>query len=252
MMIRTGLSSSPVIGALLTVAGQGQAVAQEAVDAWSLDVRAGAVSQYRDRGSDLSGGEPALQGEAVLSLGSGFYGGVWASTIVEYGSGVDGEGAPVELTLSAGWAGSAAGFDLDLGVWSNHYPGGEDVAFLEFPIQAGRTLEPVDLSLGLVWAPAQTGTGDEADAWLWTRIEHAPQAWPVRLYATLGYEEGGFAPDGKTDWGLGLEVPAGPATLGLAWVDSDVEDGALVASVFWNFGSQADRPAPRPAPSASR
>lgn len=210
------------------------ALAQEA-GPWSVEGRVGVVSDYRDRGYTLSNEEPVLQGEVTLSHASGLYGGVWGSGIEEYGVGPDGDGAEVEVTLYAGWAGSAGGFDLDLGVWSNVYPDGDDVNYVEFPLQAGRTFGNATFSTGVVWAPSQTGTGDEANTWVWTRAEYAPEAWPVSLHAMIGYEDGGFAPDGKTDWRVGVTAPLGAFTLGVDWVDSDTEDSALVASVFWGF-----------------
>lgn len=223
-----------MIGLAVLCAAAGPALAQEG-DPWAVEGRVGVVSDYRDRGYTLSDGEPALQAEVTLSHASGLYGGVWASTIAEYGVGPDGDGATAEVTLYAGWAGSAAGFDLDLGVWSTVYPDGEDVNYVEFPLQAGRTFGAVTFSAGMIWAPAQTGTGDEANTWLWTRADYAPEAWPVSLHAMFGHEDGAFAPDGKTDWRLGLEAPLGAFTLGLDWVDSDTEDNAVVASVFWGF-----------------
>ena len=229
------LSSILAAAALVTAAGGGRAAAQEGADAWSLDGRAGLVSAYVDRGYDLSGGKPAMQGEIALAHAGGWYGGLWASTIEEYGVGADGDGAEVEVTLYTGWAGTLAGLDVDLGLWRTVYPDGEDVDYTEVPVQVGRSFGDAVLSLGAVWAPAQTGTGDAANTWVWTRIDYAPEAWPASLHATLGHEDGGFAPGGKTDWRLGLEAPAGPVTLGLDWVDSDVEAGALVASVFWSF-----------------
>jgi uncharacterized protein (TIGR02001 family) len=210
------------------------ALAQEA-GPWTVEGRVGVVSDYRDRGYTFSAGEPVLQGEATLSHASGLYVGVWGSGIEEYGVGPDGDGAEVEVTLYAGWAGSAAGFDIDLGVWSNIYPGGEDVNYVEFPLQVGRTFGAMTFSTGVVWAPSQTGTGDEANTWVWTRADYAPAAWPVRLHVMIGHEDGAFAPSGKTDWRVGVEAPVGAFTLGLAWVDSDTEDSALVASVFRGF-----------------
>jgi hypothetical protein len=87
----------------------------------------------------------------------------------------------------------------------------------------------------VVWAPAQGGTGKEANTWAWTRADYAPEAWPVSLHAHVGYEDGGFAPDGKTDWRVGLAAPVGAFTIGLDWVDSDTEDSALVGSLFRTF-----------------
>lgn len=202
---------------------------------WTVEGRVGVVSDYRDRGYTLSGEEPALQGEVTVGHSSGLYGGVWASGIEEYGVGADGDGAEVETTLYAGWAGTLAGFDIDVGVWQNLYPDGDEVNYVEFPLQVGRALGDATFSGGVVWAPAQAGTGDEANTWLWTRAEYAPAAWPVSLHAMLGHEDGGFAPDGKTDWRVGVEAPAGAFTLGLDWIDSDTEDSALVGSVFWGF-----------------
>lgn len=210
------------------------ASAQEAA-AWSVDGRVGVVSDYRDRGYTLSAGDAVVQGEATLSHASGGYAGLWASGIEEYGMGPDGDGATIEVTLYAGWAGSTAGFDIDLGVWANVYPDGDDVNYVEFPVQIGRTFGAATFSSGVVWAPSQTGTGDAANTWVWTRADYAPDSWPVSLHARIGHEDGGFAPDGKTDWLVGLQAPLGPVILGIDWVDSDTEDNALVASVFWGF-----------------
>lgn len=218
------------VAALLTA----PAFAQEA-GPWSVEGRVGVVSDYRDRGYSLSARAPVLQGEATVSHSSGLYTGVWGSGIEEYGVGLDGDGATVEITLYAGWAGSAAGFDIDLGVWQNVYPDGDGVNYVEFPLQAGRTVGDATFSVGLVWAPAQTGTDDDANTWAWTRADYAPESWPVSLHLMVGHEDGGFAPDGKTDWRLGLEAPVSGVTLGIDWVGSDTEDDAVVASVFWGF-----------------
>lgn len=203
--------------------------------AWSLDGRMGAVSDYRDRGYTLSDEQPAIQVEATLSHETGLYAGAWGASIAEYGVGPDGDGAEIEVILYAGWSGSVSGFDVDLGVWQNVYPDGDDVNYVEFPLQVGRTFGDATFSTGVFWAPSQTGTGDQSDTWVWTRADYAPEAWPVSLHATLGHEDGGFALDGKTDWRIGAEAPLGAFTLGVDWVDSDTEDSAVVASVFWGF-----------------
>lgn len=202
---------------------------------WTVEGRVGVVSDYRDRGYTLSEQEPALQGDVTVGHASGLYGGVWGSSIDEYGVGADGDGSEIEVTLYAGWAGAVGDFDVDLGVWQNLYPDGEEVNYVEFPLQVGRTFGDTTLSTGVVWAPSQKGAGDEANTWLWTRGEYAPEAWPVSLHAQLGHEEGGFSPDGKTDWGVGIEAPFRGLNVGLDWVDSDTEEGAVVARVYWAF-----------------
>ncbi len=202
---------------------------------WTVGGTLGVVSDYRDRGYTLSDGEPVVQADVTVAHGSGLYAGVWASGIDEYGVGPDGDGAEVEITVYGGRAWDVAGFEIDLGIWGNFYPDGDAVNYVEFPVQIGRTLGATTLSAGAVWAPSQTGTGDEANLWVWTRARYAPESWPVSLHATLGHEDGGFAPDGKTDWRLGVEAPFGPVTLGLDWVDSDTEDSALVARLNWGW-----------------
>lgn len=203
---------------------------------WTVSGRAGVVSNYLDRGYTLTDGGPSVQGEVTVAHQAGAYAGLWAAEIEEYGIGDDGDGARTEVTLYAGWAGSLGGFDVDFGLWSNIYPDGDAVNYAEFPLEVGRTAGDTTLSAGVVWAPAQTGTGDEANTWVWTRLEHAPEAWPFSLHAMLGHEEGGFAPDGKTDWRVGLAAPVANWTFALEWVDSDVGDSGVVGSLFWRYG----------------
>lgn len=219
--------------ALIVSAPAGAALAQSSP--WSLDGRIAVVSDYRDRGYTLSDGRAAVQGEATLSHASGLYGGLWASSIDDYGVGPDGDGARVELTAYAGWAGALGGFDVDVGVWANRYPDGTDVDYVEFPVQVGRSHGATTWAVGAVWAPAQTGLGDAENTWVWTRLEHVPGSWPVSLHAQLGFEDGAFAPDGKTDWRFGLDAPLGPLTLTLDWVDSDTEDSTIVAGLAVGF-----------------
>lgn len=202
---------------------------------WTWSGQATVVSDYRERGYTLSDEKPALQGELTLIHDSGVYGGVWASTIDDYGIGPDGDGARVEVTLYAGWYGTVSGWDVDIGVWDNRYPDGTDVDYVEFPVQIGRSIGPAAWTLGVIYAPSQTGLGDEDNTYLWTRVDYAPTTWPVSVSASVGHEDGGFAPDGKIDWKLAAERAIGPATLGLAWVDSDTEDSAVVLSVGVGF-----------------
>lgn len=208
----------------LLLAASSPVVAQS----WSWETSVGAVSEYRDRGWDLSAGRPSAYGEATASHASGVYVGVWAADIADY------EGAEVEMTGYVGWAGTLGGWDVDLGVWQTVYPDGVDVDYVEFPMQIGRAFGPATLSAGAIWAPAQTGTADDENLWVWTRLDWAPQAWPVALHARLGHEDGGFAPDGKTDWLVGVQVPVGDGfSVGVDWVDSDVDDSAVVARLEW-------------------
>jgi len=225
-MIRTALVS------LLLFSAASPTVAQSA---WSVEGVAGVVSDYRFRGYSLSDEAPALQAGLTLGHSSGFYGDVFVSSIDEYGIGNDGDGADAEITGSIGWAGVLAGFDVDAAVTAYQYPDGDDVNYLEAPVQIGQTVRDVTWTLGFAYAPAQTPLGDEDNRYGSAALAYAPETWPISLSASIGYEDGALAPEGKTDWAFDVAHEFGPTTLRLTWVDSDVEDGALVASVFLNF-----------------
>lgn len=202
---------------------------------WTLEGTAGVVSDYRYRGYSLSGGDPALQGGLTLTHASGLYGDVYLSSIDEYGLDADGNGAELEVTVTGGWAGAIAGFDVDAGVSAYQYPDGSNVNYVEIPAQLGRTVGPWTWTLGAAYAPEQSALGDEDNRYVWGGADFAPGTWPLSLGATIGYEDGAYAPGGKTDWLIGASAPLGPVVIGLSWVDSDADEGAVVASLFASF-----------------
>jgi uncharacterized protein (TIGR02001 family) len=229
------MKSVMLVGAAVACCFATGAKAQEETSEWSLEATVGVVSDYRFRGLSLSGEDPALQAGATASHASGFYADVYLSSIEEYGVGDDGEGSELEVTLTGGWAGAWLGLDWDAAVSAYRYPGGDDVDYVEIPVQASRTFGPATATLGVAYAPAQRALGDEDNRYLWTGLDYAPDAWPVSLSASVGYEDGAWAPDGKTDWRIGGYLPLGPLAVGLEWIDSDAEKGALVGSVFASF-----------------
>lgn len=196
--------------------------------AWTLEGSAGVVSDYRYRGYSLSGEHPALQGGATIAHVTGFYGDVWVSTIETYGAGADGEGgSEAEISTALGWAGEWLGLDIDAAVASYVYPGGIDVDYHEIPVQLGRDFGGFTLTAGLAYAPAQAALGGEDNRYLWTGAALKGDG-PLTFNAAVGFEEGAFAPAGKTDWSVGVSAPYGPSTLALTWTDSDREAAALV------------------------
>lgn len=200
---------------------------------WTLEGSAGVVSDYRYRGYSLSGGDPALQGGATVSHASGFYGDVWVSTIETYGTDADGGGgSEAEVSTALGWAGEWLGLDVDAAVASYAYPGGIDVDYQEIPVQIGRDFGGLTLTAGFAYAPAQAALGDDDNRYLWTGAALTGDG-PLTFNAAVGFEEGAFAPDGKTDWSVGVSAPFGPSTVALTWTDSDQEAAALV--VGWSF-----------------
>ena len=224
------LRSIVLVTCLLTA---GPGVAQTAT--WTSEATVGVVSNYRYRGYSLSGNDPALQGGLTLSHSSGFYADAYVSTIEEYGVGDDGDGAQVEITGSLGWNGSVTGYHIDASVAVYQYPDGDDVDYYELPVHVSRTFNALTGTVGFAYAPEQEALGDDDNRYGWASLNYAPHDWPVGLNARLGYEDGAYAPGGKTDWEVGVSRDVGPATLGLAWTDSGRTDGAMIASVFIGF-----------------
>ncbi len=97
---------------------------------YTLSYNIGATTDYRYRGISQSRLKPALQGGADLSLKSGVYVGVWASSISwikDAGAptlaNVDTGSSPVEIDLYGGYKGSAGPVSYDVGMLQYLYPG---------------------------------------------------------------------------------------------------------------------------------
>jgi uncharacterized protein (TIGR02001 family) len=217
------------------------AFAQEApaeeTDGGSIDVTVSVVSDYRFRGWSLSGEDPALQLDASATHESGFYAGVFASSIEAYGGDEEGTGATVELDFYAGWGGELSGWLVDLGAQVYTYPGADDVNYFVLPVSVTRSLGPVDLTAGFEHAPAQSALGDETSNYTWLEAAWTPFDWDVAFRSSIGFEDGAMAPGGKTDWLVSATLPAGMLEFALTYVDSDAAEAgsALVAEARTSF-----------------
>ncbi len=214
-----------------------QAVAQEA-PASDFDVTAivTGVSDYRFRGLSLSDRDPALQGSLEVSHSSGFYAGTWASTI-------KGTSADVEVDLYGGWRGKAGAVDLDAGAVAYVYPGSSSLNYVEMLASAAASLGPAQVKLGAAYAPSQQNIGSADNVYLYGEASSGIPSTPVTLKAHLGHEDGSLAgPNGKKwDWSIGAEVVLDRFTLGLSYVDTDINrlaDPARIArpGVVASFG----------------
>lgn len=220
---------------LLAAAVAAIAPAAHAQD-WTVSGNLGVVSDYRFRGYSLSDEQPALQGGLNASHAEGWYAGVWASTIDEYGLDENGQGASVEVDFTLGRAFTALGYDWNVGLAAYTYPGGRDVSYLEIPVSASRTIGDFTGTAGLAYAPAQENLGDDDNLYLFLGANLAPESWPVAVDATIGWEDGVFG-DQKLDWTLSLARSFGPVTLALRYVDTDAEgvDATLLGEITAGF-----------------
>jgi uncharacterized protein (TIGR02001 family) len=198
----------------------------------------GAVSDYRYRGVSLSHGRPAVQGSLTIEHDSGLYAEMWGSTL---GSG---NPANVEVDITGGYSADLSEHvSIDLSGTYYAYPKAGSDNYFEAAALATVTHGKGSASVGVSYAPAQSGTRDEIgresdNIYLFTSAEYEVPKTPVTLKAGLGFERGAFdevARGGKWDWMLGGEVELKPAKIGLAYVGSDADGGdrhALVASLF--------------------
>ena len=199
-----------LIGALLASVWPHPAQAQGPVD---VSANVGLVSDYRYRGLSLSGGDPALQGGIDVETDMGLFAGTWASTIADYG------GARVEVDLSVGYGGKAAGFDYALSGNAYLYPGGNAVNFVEFRLDITRALGSATLAAELSYAPSQRNTGTA------NRYVGGSAALAVPGVAGLaanlrGGREQGFY-ESKWDWEVGAAYTRGGVTGSFAYVNSN-------------------------------
>ncbi len=207
--------------ALVPAAVQAQdaeAVSEESKD-FDIGVTITGVSDYRFRGISLSDKDPAIQGAIDVEHKSGFYIGTWASTI-------KGSPADVEVDLYAGWRGEVgSGVNLDIGAVSYLYPGGANLDYVELLGSISYTLGPVETKLGVGYTPSQGNLGDKDNIYGYLDASGAIPGTPVTVIAHVGHEDGSLAgaTGKKWDWSLGAEVVVDRFTLGLSYVDTDID-----------------------------
>lgn len=190
---------------------------------FGLNGTATLTSDYRFRGISRSDEDPAIQGSLTLSHQSGFYAGAWASSLHD-----NPRLGGAEVDLYGGWVGEiASGTDLDLGVTYYAFPdgnerlGGSD--YWEPSARMSHTLGPVRATVGAAYAWSQAATNHDDNLYLFTNLSAGIPTTRFTVKAHVGYSNGGLAPTGDyLDWSLGVDAVAGPLTLGVAYVDTDL------------------------------
>ena len=222
------------------------AIAQEteAKPAITVSGSVALVTDYRFRGVSQSNNGFAVQGGITAAHQSGFYAGFWSSSLSGWGT----FGGPnVELDLFGGYKLPVGGGALDVGLTWYMYPGGADTSsFGELFAKLSGTAGPVGLLAGVAYAPSQQSLGNwsnhpdsrpgdkEANLYVWGDASFGIPETPITLKAHVGYSDGnpGLGPNGTSvtptgsywDWLLGADVVVGPVTLGVAYVDTDIDD----------------------------
>jgi uncharacterized protein (TIGR02001 family) len=210
------------------------------------------ATQYRFRGISLSDEQPALQAALNLNHSSGFYAGVWGSNLDGFG---ELGGSNLELDLYAGWKHQVApGVTVDAGLLYYAYPGstGGHFEFFEPYANVSVTRGPVTGKVGVAFAPSQDALANNSNRYVYGELSLAIPHTPITLTSHLGNSHGNtpLTPSGDyVDWSLGATIAWRNLTLGVAWVDTnlnateaalggatrDIVDGAVVATLGASF-----------------
>ncbi len=210
------------------------------------------ASQYRFRGISLSDEQVALQGTLNVNHSSGFYAGIWGSSLDGFG---ELGGSNLELDFYAGWRHQVAnGVTVDAGLLYYAYPGssGGDFEFFEPYANVSVTHGPATGKVGIAFAPSQDALANNSNTYVYADLSLAIPHSPVTLTGHLGNSHGNtpLTPSGDyVDWSLGATATWRNLTLGVAWVDTnlsateaasggatrDIIDGAVVATLGASF-----------------
>jgi len=190
------------------------------------------TSEYRFRGTDLSGGEFAIQGGVDVNHESGFYVGTWASSLDEQTVGF----GATELDIYGGWSGDLTeGLSADVGVIGYLYPdaGPGDFDYVEFYGSLTFGLGPAEATAGVAYAPDQDSLGGTDNIYLYSDVGVGIPDTPVTITGHVGYTDGflTFTNNAKAfDWAIGAEIaiPGTPLALGASYVgaEGDIPVGA--------------------------
>jgi uncharacterized protein (TIGR02001 family) len=199
------------------------AYAEETADRVAASASIGVVSDYRQRGLTTSDNEAALQAGVEVAVDGGWTFGAFGSSLVPGGDDPD-----VGIDLYAAKTFDISGVEFGLGATWYHYPNTEDLDYGEAAATLARAFGPADWSVGVNYVWEQTGSGEEANTYVFTNVATPVSkvaGAPLTLSAGLGYEDGAFAVEGrKWDWSLGLAVDIAGLTLSGAYVGTDLDD----------------------------
>jgi uncharacterized protein (TIGR02001 family) len=155
------------------------------------------VTDYRFRGLSLSGGDPAIQGTIGVSHSSGFYVGVWASSLEQDPLDIYGN---MELDVYGGWSGEiGSGLSADVGLLYYVYPGGSNpfipANYFEPYASLSYDIGPATAKLGLAYAWKQDSLGGDDNLYVYFDLSSGIPGTPISVDAHVGYTDGALSPN---------------------------------------------------------
>jgi uncharacterized protein (TIGR02001 family) len=186
----------------------------------------GFVSEYSFRGISQSNEGPALQGSIDWSHDSGFYAGVW-------GSSVEFTDASLETDIYAGYTGEVGGLTYDVGAIYYAYPGADvednQYNFVEGALALGYDFDVAALSASVNYSPdyfAGSGDATYVAANLDVPLPFLP--FDTALNASVGHQwvehEDVFGVEDYMDWGIGLTANIEGFDLGVRYIDTNLDE----------------------------
>lgn len=185
------------------------------------------VSDYRFRGISLSDKDIAVQGSITATTTPGFYASLWGSSIEQF------NGAETEIDVTLGWGGDLGGATLGGGIVGYLYPGGTNTDYYELFGTVGAEVGPAALTLGVNYAPDQDNLGDQDNFYVYGLVSAGIPDTPLTVKASVGYEDGALqgGPSGKIDYMIGVDFTYKALTLGVQYIDNDLDEDAFVRSI---------------------
>ncbi|MEA1618243.1 TorF family putative porin [Erythrobacter sp. T5W1-R] len=197
---------------------------------FELSANAALATQYRYRGTNLSGERIAVQAGLDLDHSSGFYAGLWGSQINNSTTGY----GNVELDIYAGYTFPLIeGVTADVGIIAYTFPDAPvgNLNFVELYSSLTATLGPASAKLGVAWDPGTNGFAFGGfvrdNLYVQGDVSVGIPRTALTLKGHLGYTDGTrrFATNnGAFDWSIGASYTVfGPITASLEYVDNEAD-----------------------------
>ncbi|MDP1026429.1 TorF family putative porin [Sphingomonas sp. KR1UV-12] len=185
------------------------------------------------RGLSWSEGRASVSGDAFVDIGP-----IDASARIVATRGSErhaGADAVADLTLGTGWDMGAV--SLRATATGHLFAGARTgMDYVELGSSAAAGLGPARLTAGVLYAPSQDAIGGD-NLYLYASADSGIPGTPLTVIAEIGHSSGSvddsqraqrLRPGGSyTDWRLGVERRRGPLTLGLSYIGTDVDQGAI-------------------------
>lgn len=231
-----------ILAAAVGAAFASVAAAAEPASPHTFTGNVGLVSDYLFRGISQSHGKPAIQGGFDYAHASGFYAGLWGSSI-SWVSDAQNVSVPVEIDVYGGYKNGFAGdWTYDLGVITYNYPGSKNVT-----ANASAKADTVEVygAIGWKWltakyshttsshfvawyggvAGADTTKGTKGSNYLELNANYdLGNGWGVNGHVgkqkVNNYVKSGNTDASYSDWKIGVTKDVGVGVVGLAYSDT--------------------------------